>query len=160
MRMFGKEVFYSMAEVKRIMKIKEGRIRPWIELGYITPDIRAAGTGHTHYFRESSLYTIGLMQGMCNFGFKRYRSSYVAYSLTPKDWKDVSKAEIYYIVIYVNGVPHEKRKWFYREMEIKKFNNKPPEITEESLDKWDANILWDIKHVWNRVQKEVRKYGQ
>jgi hypothetical protein len=101
---------FSTNQVLEIFGIKSGRFRQWIDLGYIRPDIKASGSGSTHYFEEYKLYIIGLFKNLVGLGLNRYISSWLAHSFDRGSWYDIASNSDPLHMVVEGDIDSEKQK--------------------------------------------------
>jgi hypothetical protein len=106
-------IVHPARHVLKLFDLEPERFRKWIEAGYIKPDVKAKGTGSTHYFLKEHLYVIGVFMKLVDAGLNRQISSEAAYSLKKGDWPDISFwfRKNCYMVMVGDVNPKKDRNW-------------------------------------------------
>lgn len=107
----GRELF-STREVLFALNLEAERFRKWIVDENIIPDIRASGTGRTHFFSIENIYAIAVFTKLVDMGLNRAIASEIARHWAPRDWDYVStRDEDIYLIIEGDVTPKKKRDW-------------------------------------------------
>ncbi|HPA15640.1 MAG TPA: MerR family transcriptional regulator [Desulfobacterales bacterium] len=64
-------MYFSLTQASQILGFRVERLRDWVNLGYIRPDIEAAGRGSKNLFTKWDLYRIKLFDYLVNHGLSR-----------------------------------------------------------------------------------------
>ena len=107
----GRELF-STRQVLTVLNLEAERFRKWIVDGNITPDIRASGTGRTHFFSLENIYAIAVFTKLVDLGLNRAIASEIAHHWDQRDWNYVStRDEDIYLIIERDVTPKKRRDW-------------------------------------------------
>jgi hypothetical protein len=64
-------MYFSLTQASEILGFRVERLRDWVNLGYIRPDIEATGRGSKNLFTKWNLYRIKLFDYLVNHGLSR-----------------------------------------------------------------------------------------
>jgi len=111
-KIIDSRLLYSTSEVLAALNIEAERFRKWILECNITPDIRASGTGRTHFFSLENIYAIAVFTKLVDMGLNRAIASEIAHHWDPKDWNYAStRDEAMYLIIEGDVTPKKNRAW-------------------------------------------------
>lgn len=103
---------YSTTQVLGILDLEAERFRQWINGGFINPDVRAGGTGRTHFFLKEHIYIIAIFMKLVDLGLNRSVAKDIAYVFRPQDWSDVIyREEPLYLIIRGRVTPKSAKDW-------------------------------------------------
>lgn len=104
--------FFSTREVLACLNLEGERFRKWIIDSNITPDIRASGTGRTHFFSRENIYAIAVFTKLVDMGLNRAIASEIAHYWGQKNWNYVAtRDEDMYLIISGDVTPKKNRAW-------------------------------------------------
>ena len=69
---------FSTFDIQRVLKMPRGRLKDWMEQGYIVPSIqKAEGVGTRNVFSKLDLYGIALFAHLLKIGLSRATAAYI-----------------------------------------------------------------------------------
>lgn len=124
---------FSTFDVERILKIRRGRFKEWIDMGYIEPaDITVTSVGKKSLFNRQDLYIIKLFDRLLSDGFSREAAgAFVSplYDIDPEHRKGMIRTDSYKEIVD----PLKKN---------------PPELLQ--IDRIGVDAVIDARYVYNR----------
>jgi hypothetical protein len=127
-KLFDARRFYSTRDVLQLFDLEYQRFRKWIDGNFIKPDLKAEGTGKTHYFERENLYAIGTYLKLVDAGINRVMASDVAYYFNWEEWAEISYFPGGFYVIVMGNVTAKKKKNWGKKMKIYQCPGEVPDL--------------------------------
>lgn len=140
---------YSASEVLEILGLKKERLRKWIDLNYIGPDVqKASGSGTRNVFSLYNLYQIALFHKLVEAGLKRLVSAHIVNNLDPSEWRQSIRDEGSYLIVVRDTDRYKELRYSTEFIHAKK----PPKIDPDSSQ---IGIVINIKAIAEEVNSKI-----
>jgi len=147
---------FDIIEVSKILEMKPNRLREWIRLGYILPDIKApsAGVGNKNLFEKESIYKIALYKKLLDLRLHRLLSMEISQQFSNEEWYNIADRALHptdpeelYMVVSANIISRDNWK-----EEVKIEMASTPNVALKDLD---VSLVVNISKITKNVSKKI-----
>ena len=143
---------FTTFEIKKIFEIPQGRLREWIDGGFITPSIqKASGHGTKNLFSKIDLYGIRVFMQMIDSGVNRHiAGTFYAHISTHVKQEYFTRTNKYYVLHFDKDDPFDIG-----------FSNHLYDLSQvdfDSFGEWNKVVIVDVMKAASYVDKKISKY--